>query len=113
MPPVLIANPLQLDLSDIGPVAEPVGEPLVQLKCLVAGEFDDGRVEASPGRWRRHVGESKAELSHFNAGRCTFTPDGGDPIEINAGDAVYFPPRSTGTWNVRETVHKTFVTFEY
>jgi len=102
MPPVLIANPLQLDLPDIGPVAEPAATH-----------------PARPPRHRfrpvrhRHVGESKAELSHFIAGRCTFTPDGGDPIEINAGDAVYFPPGTAGTWDVRETVRKTFVTFEY
>lgn len=29
MPPVLIANPLQLDLPIVGPVASPIGQPVV------------------------------------------------------------------------------------
>lgn len=116
MPPILIANPLQLDLPAVGPVDSPIGQPVVQLKCLVAGEFNDKQVEtgvweASPGRWRRQI--IQAELSHFVAGHCTFLPDGGAPLDINAGDAVFFPPNTLGTWHVHETVRKTYVLFDY
>jgi hypothetical protein len=116
MHPVLIANPLELDLPDAGPVTSPIGEPVVNLKCLVAAELNEKKVEtgvweASPGRWRRQV--IQAELSHFIAGRCTFTPDGGEPLEIKAGDAVFFPPNTLGTWHVHETVRKTYVVFEF
>jgi uncharacterized protein len=116
MAPILIANALQLDLPSVGPVASPIGHPVVQLKCFVAAELTDTHVEtgvweASPGRWRRQI--TQAELSHFIAGRCTFLPDSGPPLEIQAGDAVFFPPNSLGTWHVHETVRKTYVTFDY
>jgi uncharacterized protein len=114
MLPVLISNPVGAALAEAGPVGLPIGQPVVQLKCLVAAEEKDkgieaGVWEASPGSWRRTI--VKAELSHFIAGRCTFTPDGGTPMEIKAGDAVYFPANSLGVWNVHETVRKTYVTF--
>ena len=114
MLPVLIANSVRLQLPDAGPVGLPIGQAVVQLKCLVAVDDKDkgieaGVWEASPGSWRRTI--VKAELSHFIAGRCTFTPDDGAPLEIKAGDAVYFPANSLGVWNVDETVRKTYVTF--
>ena len=95
MPPVLIANPLQLDLPVVGPVASSIGQPVVQLKCFVAAELNNEQVEtgvweASPGRWRRQI--IQAELSHFIAGRCTFVPDSGATFDISAGDAVYSLP---------------------
>jgi uncharacterized cupin superfamily protein len=116
MPPILITNPLQLDLPDVGPVAAPIGQPVVQLKCLVVAELNEKQVEtgvweATPGRWRRQI--TQAELSHFIAGRCTFLPDGGDLLEIGAGDAVFFPPNTLGTWHVLETVRKTYVLFDF
>jgi uncharacterized protein len=116
MSPILIADPLHMDLPAAGPVASPIGEPIVQLKCFVSGEDNNKRVEtgvweASPGRWRRQI--LQAELSHFIAGRCTFLPDEGPPLEINAGDAVFFPPNSVGTWHVHESVRKTYVLFDY
>jgi uncharacterized cupin superfamily protein len=109
MPPIQIANPLQLDLPDVGPVAS-------KLKCLVAAELNNKQVEtavweASPGSWRRQI--TQAELSHFIAGHWTFVPDGGAPLVINAGDAVFFPPNTLGTWHVQETVRKTYVLFDY
>jgi uncharacterized cupin superfamily protein len=116
MTAIVISNPLELELPPVGPVALPIGEPVVQLKCLVAAELNNKQVEtgvweATPGRWRRQI--TQAELSHFIAGRCTFVPDGGDPLEIRAGDAVFFPPNTLGTWHVLETVRKTYVLFEY
>lgn len=43
------------------------------------------------------------------AGRCTFTPDGGEPIEIRAGDALMMPANTLGIWDIQETVRKTYV----
>jgi EutQ-like cupin domain len=36
-----------------------------------------------------------------DAGECTFTPENGAPIEIRAGDALFFPPNSLGVWDIR------------
>lgn len=116
MEPVLIASPTRLTLPDVGPVNVPIGEPVAQLKCLPMVEIPDKEVEAgvwecSPGVWRRGV--LQAELCHFIAGECTFTPEGGEPIEIRAGDAIFFPPNSRGVWHVKQTVRKTYVVFNY
>lgn len=116
MQPVLIPDAVRAVLSDVGPVSVPLGYPVARLKCLEAVSLPEKQVEAgvwecTPGVWRRQV--TQAELCHFVAGRCTFTPDAGQPIEIRAGDAVFFPPNSRGVWNVKETVRKTYLTFVY
>ena len=116
MHPVLIAKPSEMELPAVGPVTSPIGQPVAHLKCLIAAELNNKRVEtgvweASPGSWRRQI--IQAELSHFIAGRCTFAPDGGAALEITAGDAVFFPPNTLGTWHVHETVRKTYVVFDF
>jgi uncharacterized cupin superfamily protein len=114
MPPVLIADPSHLSLPYVGPVAVPIGEPVAHLKCFEAFEDEEKQIEAgvwecSPGVWKRQV--LLAELCHFVSGHAFFTPEGGAPFEIKAGDAVFFPPDSRGTWDVRQTIRKTYVTF--
>jgi hypothetical protein len=103
-----------MDLSVVGPVSVPIGEPVAQLKCREAVTLADKQVEAgvwecSPGVWRRQV--LQAELCHFVTGHAFFTPEEGEKIEIRAGDAVFFPPNSRGVWDIRETVRKTYVNF--
>ncbi len=66
--------------------------------------------ECTEGAFRRQI--TKREFSHFLEGRCTFTPDGGEPVEINAGDAVYFPANCFGTWNVLQAIRKTFIVLD-
>ena len=116
MHPVLISNAAKIALADVGPVVVPLGQPVAHLKCAEAVSLPEKSVEAgvwecTPGVWRRQV--NFAELCHFVAGHCFFTPDGGQTMEIRAGDAVFFPPNSQGVWDVRETVRKTYVTFTY
>jgi prolyl oligopeptidase PreP (S9A serine peptidase family) len=38
-------------------------------------------------------------------------PDGGEPVELRAGDAVLFPENCEGVWDIRETLRKTYVLF--
>ena len=116
MQPVLISGATRITLSDAGPVTVPLGLPVAQLKCTEAVSLPEKEVEAgvweyTPGVWRRQV--KLAELCHFVSGHCFFTPDGGQTMEIRAGDAVFFPPNSQGVWDVRETVRKTYVMFPY
>ncbi|MBF7731426.1 cupin domain-containing protein [Pseudomonas sp. N040] len=91
-------------------VALPLGEP-VAMSASHGVERNDG-VEAgiwecSPGRWRRQIVQQ--EFCHIISGSCTFTPDGGEAIEIRAGDALVFPANTTGIWDIRETVRKTYL----
>lgn len=101
------------ELEDWGPVPVPVGEPISQLRGKVLSENEDGSEagvwECAPGKWVRQVKE--AEISTFLSGHCIFHPDNGNPIEINAGDVLFFPEKSEGTWEILETVRKTYLTY--
>ena len=97
-------------LAESNPVAVPLGEP-VSIASVTSVERSDGVEtgiwECTPGRWRRQI--IQQEFCHFIKGRCTFTPDGGEPLTIEAGDAIMLPANSTGTWDIQETVRKTYV----
>mgnify|MGYP000078292628 CR=1 FL=1 len=98
-------------LEDWGKVAEPLGEPVAQLRGTSPTEKgkepDFGIWECSPGKWNRQI--RKAEFAHFISGRATFHAKSGQVIEINAGDALYFPAESLGVWEIHETVRKTYI----
>ena len=97
-------------LQESNPVAVPIGTP-VPVASVTAVERSDGVEtgiwECTPGRFQRQIVQQ--EFCHFIKGRCTFTPDGGDPLTIEAGDAIMLPANSTGVWDIQETVRKTYV----
>ncbi len=110
----IVKQAAQVPSSELGdPVAAgtPIGEPVAQMSTLVLQTSEDGDTAAgiweyTPGKFRRAV--KQAEMSHFLAGRCSFTPEGAETIEIRPGDMVYFPSNSQGVWDIEETVRKTF-----
>ena len=103
-------NTPSVALDESNPVAVPLRES-VALTSTSSVERSDGVEtgiwECTPGRWRRQIVQQ--EFCHFVAGRCTFTPDGGEPIEIRAGDALMMPANTLGIWDIQETVRKTYV----
>ncbi|EHR01017.1 cupin domain-containing protein [Bradyrhizobium sp. WSM471] len=115
MTPVVLkasANLPTNELDSISPVARPIGEPVSIMRSKVAFKSSSdstsaGIWECSPGKWRRQVAE--AEFSTFLSGRCTFTPDCGPTIVLEAGDSIYFHPNTNGEWKIIETVRKAFV----
>lgn len=46
------------------------------------------------------------ETSYLIQGRVTVIPDGGEPVEIEAGELVVFPAGMSCTWEVHEPVLK-------
>lgn len=101
---------LNADLPDASPVAVPLGEPIARAASLSVERNDGvetGIWECTPGRWRRQI--TSQEFCHFVQGRCTFTPDTGEVVHIQAGDALMLPANSTGIWDIQETVRKTYV----
>jgi len=89
---------------------EPIGTPVAAAATYAAagqGGLNTGVWECSPGRFRRQVMER--EFSHFISGHGFFIPDEGEPIELRAGDAILFPANCHGTWDIRETLRKSFV----
>ena len=69
-----------------------IGEPLCHLKGIQIIENEDGSEggiwECTPGKFTREV--MQAELTTFLKGHAVFHPENGDPIEIKAGDVLFF-----------------------
>ena len=111
MQPIRLVLPARLrsdELADWGHAKVPVGNLIAQIRGSEHGKRDRvGVWECTPGRWRRQVMER--EFAHFVSGRARFVPDDGEPFDICAGDAVWFPADTTGTWEISETVRKTYV----
>jgi uncharacterized cupin superfamily protein len=106
----LLKDALHIPLGEPAPVALPLGEPVshTRLHCIErTDQTEIGVWDCTPGRWRRTITEQ--EFCHFIAGRGSFTPDGGEPIFFQAGDAILLPENSLGIWEVEETIRKTYV----
>lgn len=71
------------------------------------GSSESGIWHCTPGTWACHVIED--EFCHFVAGRCTYTHESGESIEIEADTAAFFPKGWTGVCVVRETVRKVYM----
>lgn len=100
------------ELVDWGPVPEPIGTPVSHMSGRLLHRDEDGSNETgvwvcTPGTWRCVV--TRDEFCHFLAGRCTYTADSGEVLEIGGGDAAFFPAGWTGNCEVRETVRKTYM----
>ncbi len=108
-----VINSVQcIDLVDSGPMPNPLsGSPQTQARRIqvegVPGA-ESGVWECSVGSWRRAT--PNAEVMHFVAGNCIFTPDGQPPLRIRAGDTVVFPVDTNGVWEVYEPIRKVYVT---
>lgn len=109
MTPIIKRLAADTTFSASTPVAQPLGDLVSQTRVALDEVIEDPRFslgvwECTPGAWRRQV--LQAEYSYFISGKGTFTPDEGEAIHFQAGDAVYFPPNTTGVWQIEETVTK-------
>lgn len=110
----VVRNTEQAELGEPTPARLPVGD-LIALARTAQDQTDEavgasiGIWESSPGLFKRHL--KNREFSHIISGWCIFTPEGGDPVELRAGDAVLFPANCEGTWDIRETFRKSYVLF--
>jgi uncharacterized cupin superfamily protein len=115
---IVISQPADLPkeaLELLGPVEIPLSESvsmLVGRKFLNAapGIVCMGVWECSPGRWRRTI--MQEEFAHFIKGGARFIPDDGEPIDLRAGDTIWFPENSRGIWEVTEDVRKVYVVID-
>jgi uncharacterized cupin superfamily protein len=71
------------------------------------GESETGIWICTPGYWNCHV--TSDEFCHFLSGRCTYTHESGEVIEIRPGTAAFFPKGWTGTCRVHDTVRKVYM----
>jgi len=96
------------------PVKLPVGEvialnSMAQLQKVENIDAHIGIWECEPGKLRRHM--PQREFSHIISGWCIFTPEGGEPVELHAGDSVTFPANCQGVWEIKEKLRKVFCLF--
>ncbi len=107
----MLANALDADLEDWGPLDEATGAPMAThgLEVWADGDSSAGIWQCGPGpsRWVLETNE----VIYLVAGQMTVTPDGGDPSDIGAGDVAVFPKGWTGTWDIHETVRKVYSIF--
>jgi len=110
----IIRQSTQADaLMEVGPVPVPLSQPpcvISEQEVKIPGKPDcsTGLWECSPGKFERQIKE--AEVMHILAGVCTFTPRGSsEALLIKAGDTVFFPENTFGSWDIQETVRKVYV----
>ncbi len=99
-------------LQDKGTPARSLSQPPCRLSGIDvalegAGSNKSGIWECEPGRFERQL--ANAEVMHILTGDGTFTPTGGEPLKIRAGDTLFFPANTTGEWHVVETLRKVYV----
>ncbi len=97
------------------PPPAPVGELLSKISSHAfpsetVPQNRSGVWRCTPGRWRRQV--KQAEFCYFVSGTCVFQPDEGKPVNISAGDAIYFPANTDGVWSIETECQKIFVIFD-
>lgn len=71
------------------------------------GSPESGIWVCTPGFWNCEV--TADEFCHFLAGRCTYTHESGEVIEIAPDTAAFFPKGWKGTCRVHETVRKVYM----
>jgi uncharacterized cupin superfamily protein len=99
------------DLEDWGLLEEATG-PEMQTSGLTLWEVG----EQSSGIWECTAGPSHwtletNEFVHLLTGRMTVTEDGGEAVDLVAGDTMVFPLGWSGTWDITETLRKVYVIY--
>ena len=71
------------------------------------GSPESGLWVCTPGVWECRV--TRDEMCHFLSGRCTYTHESGEVIEIGPDTAAFFPEGWKGICAVHETVRKIYM----
>ena len=71
------------------------------------GSPESGVWICTPGFWECHV--TRDEMCHFLEGRCSYTHESGEVIEIEPDTLAFFPEGWRGTCRVHETVRKVYM----
>lgn len=112
MPVAKLNQPRQVgDLKDWGVIPTMLeGESKtsgVLLHRNADGSSECGIWVCTPGTWGCKV--ERDEFCHFLEGRCTYTSEDGEVIEIVPDTIAFFPSGWTGTCLVEETVRKVYM----
>jgi len=98
-------------LKDWGPIPTMIEGQSTTAGILLhkgpGGRCESGIWTCSPGYWNCLV--TSDEFCHFIAGRCTYTHESGEVIEIEPDTVAFFPKDWKGTCRVRETIRKVYM----
>jgi uncharacterized cupin superfamily protein len=99
------------DLEDWGVVRDPLTQPACRVRGKQHAELEGGTLKAgiwecTPGRFRRALFDN--EFMHIVSGECTFTPEGGEPVVLRAGDSFSLSADVQGVWEVLSTMRKLY-----
>jgi uncharacterized cupin superfamily protein len=88
------------------------GEP--ESTMAILWRTDDGKLYN--GVWHCTPGvfmlSSPGETITLIEGDVTITPEGGEPVDVRAGEIAYIPEGTRAKWEVRETVRKGFHSYD-
>jgi len=98
-------------LKDWGPIRTMIEGRSLASGALLHKGLDGGNEcgvwQCTPGYWECHV--TRDEFCHFLAGRCTYTHESGEVIDIRPDTIAFFPAGWKGTCRVHETVRKVYM----
>lgn len=108
----VMRDPLEItDVVDWGIIPTMIeGESRTSGRLLYkapGGSPESGIWICTPGYWNCEV--TADEFCHFLAGRCTYTHESGEVIEITPDTVAFFPKGWKGTCRVHETVRKVYM----
>lgn len=111
------ATPVLRDPLNAAPLADWGAVPtMIEGRSVTSGRLlhkgPGGRSESgvwvcTPGYWACRV--TSDEYCHFLAGRCTYTHESGEVVEIQPDTLAFFPAGWRGTCRVHETVRKVYM----
>lgn len=86
-------------------------EGVSETSGVLLSKEPDGRSESgiwicTPGTWACHV--TSDEFCHFLTGRCTYTHESGEVLEIEPDTVAFFPKDWRGVCQVHDTVRKVY-----
>ncbi|AOW13100.1 hypothetical protein LPB72_07570 [Hydrogenophaga crassostreae] len=76
------------------------------------GETFCGVWRCEPGHWRIAMGPTERELFTVLSGRCRVHDASGGHEEVGVGEGLYIPPGFEGSFEVMETLTKTYMICE-
>lgn len=104
------------------PLDLPLGPPAARRDALTAGLTEAEREDYADvvngvevGVWEGTAGRFPArrdgysEICQILAGRATLHTQGGEAVELSAGDTIVMPTGWTGHWEIHEPIRKLYV----
>ncbi|MEU8246810.1 cupin domain-containing protein [Nonomuraea sp. NPDC048916] len=84
------------------------GQSESTLEVWSDGRAETGIWECEPGSFTA-VRDGHHEVCQILAGRATLTGEDGQVVELAPGSTIVLPDGWRGTWDVHETIRKTYV----